>query len=65
MLTAKPPKETIQGAYIASVRPKGHVSIVVAFAPVPWPHEDVKETWTPEEEPRGKQRLWISNKGGV
>eukprot|EP00975_Prorocentrum_lima_P062621 12886629-Prorocentrum_lima.AAC.1 len=38
--------KTIQWAYIASVRPNGHVSIVVASAPVPWPHEDVKELGT-------------------
>eukprot|EP00975_Prorocentrum_lima_P049111 10278786-Prorocentrum_lima.AAC.1 len=39
------------------------MSIVVASAPNPWPHEDVKEMWNNEEEPNGKQRIWISNKG--
>eukprot|EP00975_Prorocentrum_lima_P061602 12880846-Prorocentrum_lima.AAC.1 len=47
------------------MRPKGHVSIVVASAPSPWPHEYVEETWTIEEEPHGKQRIWISNKGRI
>eukprot|EP00975_Prorocentrum_lima_P032444 6813632-Prorocentrum_lima.AAC.1 len=47
------------------VRPNGNASIVVASAPTPWPHEDVKETWKMEEEPNGKQKLWISNKGGI
>eukprot|EP00975_Prorocentrum_lima_P001034 218906-Prorocentrum_lima.AAC.1 len=45
------------------MRPSGNVSIVVASAPTPWPHEDVKETWKIEEEPNGKQRIWIGNKG--
>eukprot|EP00975_Prorocentrum_lima_P001099 233587-Prorocentrum_lima.AAC.1 len=54
VLIAEPPNEvhafeskmeegiskTIQGAYIASVRPNGNVSIVVASAPTPWPRED-------------------------
>eukprot|EP00975_Prorocentrum_lima_P026774 5626024-Prorocentrum_lima.AAC.1 len=57
--------KTIQGAYIASVRPNGNVSMVVASAATPWPHEDVKETWPIEEEPNGKQRIWISSKGGI
>eukprot|EP00975_Prorocentrum_lima_P069537 12926897-Prorocentrum_lima.AAC.1 len=39
------------------------MSIVVTSAPNPWPHEDVKGTWKIEEEPNGKQRIWISNKG--
>eukprot|EP00975_Prorocentrum_lima_P070856 12934438-Prorocentrum_lima.AAC.1 len=55
--------KTIQGADIAAVRPNGHVSIVVASAPTPWPHEYVKGTWKIVEEPNGKQRIWISNKG--
>eukprot|EP00975_Prorocentrum_lima_P034833 7318960-Prorocentrum_lima.AAC.1 len=46
--------KTIQGAYIASVRPNGNVSIVVASAPTPWPHEKVKGTWKLEEELNGK-----------
>eukprot|EP00975_Prorocentrum_lima_P035415 7436507-Prorocentrum_lima.AAC.1 len=57
--------KTIQGAYIAVLRPNGSVRIVVASAPTPWPHEDVKDTWTMEEEPHGKQSIWISNKGGL
>eukprot|EP00969_Alexandrium_andersonii_P294484 13016697-Alexandrium_andersonii.AAC.1 len=57
--------KTIQGAYVAVVRPNGNMSIVVASAPNPWPHEDVKETWKIEEEPNGKQRIWISNKGRI
>eukprot|EP00975_Prorocentrum_lima_P044662 9357664-Prorocentrum_lima.AAC.1 len=57
--------KTIQGAYIAVARPNGNVSIVVASGPTPWPHEDAKETWTHEEEPNGKQRIWISNKGRI
>eukprot|EP00975_Prorocentrum_lima_P071391 12937375-Prorocentrum_lima.AAC.1 len=48
VLISKPPQgifvcwdpKSMQGAYIASVRPNGNVSIVVASAPVPWPHED-------------------------
>eukprot|EP00975_Prorocentrum_lima_P062335 12885069-Prorocentrum_lima.AAC.1 len=32
--------KTIQGAYIALMRPNGHVSIVVASAPTLWPHEN-------------------------
>eukprot|EP00975_Prorocentrum_lima_P052476 11000380-Prorocentrum_lima.AAC.1 len=36
--------KAVQGAYIASVRPNGNVSIVVASAPTPWPHDDVKGT---------------------
>eukprot|EP00975_Prorocentrum_lima_P017294 3657933-Prorocentrum_lima.AAC.1 len=50
--------KTIQGAYIGSVRPAGHVSTVVACAPTPWPHEDVNETWKIDEEPHEKQRIW-------
>eukprot|EP00975_Prorocentrum_lima_P020670 4349722-Prorocentrum_lima.AAC.1 len=56
-------QKTIQGAYIASVRPNGYRGIGVASAPVPWPHDDMKGTWKIEEEPSGKQRTWISNKG--
>eukprot|EP00975_Prorocentrum_lima_P070081 12929938-Prorocentrum_lima.AAC.1 len=41
------------------------MSIVVASAPTPWPREDVKETWKIEEEPNGKQRIWIINKGRI
>eukprot|EP00975_Prorocentrum_lima_P031763 6669917-Prorocentrum_lima.AAC.1 len=41
------------------------MSIVVASAPSPWPHEDVNETWKIEEEPNGKQRLCISNRGRI
>eukprot|EP00975_Prorocentrum_lima_P051195 10725356-Prorocentrum_lima.AAC.1 len=55
--------KTMQGAYSAVVRPNGNVSIVVASAPTPWPHENVKETWKIEEEPNGEKRIWISNKG--
>eukprot|EP00975_Prorocentrum_lima_P002279 497469-Prorocentrum_lima.AAC.1 len=57
--------KTIQGAYIAAVRPSGNVSIVVASAPTQWPRENMKETWKTEEEPHGKQRIWISNKGRI
>eukprot|EP00975_Prorocentrum_lima_P038795 8149765-Prorocentrum_lima.AAC.1 len=49
--------KTIHGAYIAGVRPSGDVSIVVASAPTPWPHGNVKDTWKIEEEPNGEQRI--------
>eukprot|EP00975_Prorocentrum_lima_P015145 3210519-Prorocentrum_lima.AAC.1 len=32
--------KTIQGAYVASVRSNGNVSIGVASAPTQWPHEN-------------------------
>eukprot|EP00975_Prorocentrum_lima_P061508 12880301-Prorocentrum_lima.AAC.1 len=40
-----------KGAYLAVVRTNGNVSIVVASAPTPWPHENVQGTWKIEEEP--------------